>query len=218
MEDQVTSVLIADDQYLFAKCLKIVLENSGSDITVCGLAKDGFEAIELSKREKPDVILMDIRMPGLDGLEALAGLLKIDSKAKILMLTTFPDDDYVQKAMENGAKGYLLKEIDPEVLLKAIQMVMAGMKVMSEVAPKPSISKSAQFIFGQKPNESSNLESLSEKEQQILHFLKAGYSNKEIADKVLVAEQTVKNYVSVIYEKIGIHNRRELRRTLSADT
>ena len=210
-------VLIADDQVLFAKSLRVVLHAHGrSLIKVVGVAYDGREAVEAVERENPDVVLMDVRMPGMDGVAAAREIAARHPSTKVVMLTTFSDDEYVYQALANGAVGYLLKTIDPEELVAAIKAVHAGTFLVSPsvgrrlvdrvrgspAAGRPDADGAAEtnFILSQFPI-------LGRREAEVLGMIARNRSNQEIAASLFIAEQTVRNYVSRIYDKLGVSDR-----------
>lgn len=196
-------VLIVDDDKLVSNSLKTILEADG-EIEVAGTGNSGKEAITLYGTLHPDVLLMDIRMDGMTGLEVAEILLKQDSAAKILFLTTFSDDDYIVRALQIGAKGYILKQnfesIVPSVKTVFIGQRVFGDEIITRIPPllsengKPDFSK-----FG-----------LSDKEIEILSQVANGLSNREIAEKLFLSEGTVRNYISVILEKLKLRDRTQL--------
>lgn len=196
-------VVVVDDDKLVAISLKTILEASGQ-VTVEALGSDGAEAIPLYEQYKPDVLLMDIRMQGMTGLEAAETILGKYPEAKILFLTTFSDDEYIMKALRIGARGYILKQ-DFEGIVPALNAVQGGQSVFDgkvvERIPALAPAKEA-FDFGQYD--------INEKEQEIIELVAEGLSNKEIADKVFLSEGTVRNYISVVLEKLGLRDRTQL--------
>ena len=209
-------LIIADDQPLFAECLKIALKNESSSIEVVGMAGNGFEVIDLLRKEQADIILMDIRMPELDGLETLKRISVDYPDIKVIMLTTFAEKQYVQKALASGAKGFLLKDTNPKNLIETIQIIINDMMVFTESVINHGNSASIKDFF---PDEETKIPDwfswLTEREKEILYYLKNKLYNKEISVKMNLSEQTVKNYVSAIYNKIGIHSRKELYKLLT---
>lgn len=197
-------VLIVDDQRIMRDGLKTILQLS-DDIEVIGQAGDGREAIQQTEELQPEVILMDIRMPNLDGVEATRIIKEHDSRVNIIILTTFDDDEFIIKAMTYGACGYLLKDIDGEQLIKAVHdakngnIIMPG-KVAAKIIAKMNSGDS------KKENE-PNLSDFSEREIDIIRLIVDGRSNQEIAKILFLSEGTVKNYVSLIYSKIQVANR-----------
>lgn len=202
-------IVIVDDQSLITQSFKIVLETLAEDIVVVGLAHDGAEAVAVVDREKPDVVLMDVRMPNMDGVEATRRIHRGSSAPKIIMLTTFDDDSYVSEAIQAGAVGYLLKDISTDELISSIRAATHGAVLVSSVLARKLLHKDV----GKADDEAfSILGTLSRREAEILRLLAQGFENKEIADKLNVAEQTVKNNISALYTKLGVVNRKEARK------
>jgi DNA-binding NarL/FixJ family response regulator len=196
-------VLIADDQILFAESLKYVLERASKSVHVVGIAEDGSQAIEMARRLKPDVVLMDVRMPGVDGVTATRTILREHGGSRVVMLTTFDDDEYVHEAIRCGASGYLLKNMRPRQLINDIQAVMGGATLFSEQV--------RDKLFEERPvADKAAVESLTRRECEILKLLVAAMGNKRIAEKLCISEQVVRNYVSAIYAKLGVEDRMEL--------
>ena len=209
-------ILIVDDQALFADSLKAVIGYRAADFEVIGVAKDGEAAIETARREVPDAILMDIRMPGLDGVQATRTIHAELPEIKIIVLTSFDDDEYIHAALENGAVGYILKDIPVSELLSSLRAVMDGSFLVSPAIARklfrrdPSRGLSADFPRGEadeRPPLPSRLEELGKREREILCLLARGLDNARIAEELFISEQTVKNYVYGIYSKLGEHNR-----------
>ena len=199
-------VLLVDDQVLFINSLKTVLELKDENINVTGICYNGDEAITFCKKNNPDVILMDVKMPVTDGVKATESISKSKPNIKIIMLTTFDEDEYVKKALHVGAKGYLLKDMLPEDVAFAIRTVESGMISISPSALKGSLAKKVPRNTPKWYNE------LSGKELEILKLITHGYDNNEIAEEVNLAGQTVKNYVSYIYEKMDARDRMQAMR------
>ncbi|MGH4122171.1 MAG: response regulator [Clostridium sp.] len=206
-------VLIADDQTLMRDGLKTILELE-EHIEVVGLAKDGVEALKLCSETRPQVVLMDIRMPNMDGVQCTKLIKEVYPNIVILILTTFDDEEYIVKALSNGATGYILKDIEGDGLIKAVQDAYTGAFILP--------SKIAMVLAGKivkeyrhedeniiKKNETKLLSSfgLSEKETEIAKMLAQGFTNKQIASSLYISGGTVKNYVSNLYSKIGISDR-----------
>lgn len=192
-------IALADDQALVRAGLRALLERQG--IVVAFEAGDGAELLQRLACESVDVVLSDIRMPGMDGIAALAALRERGDRTPLLLLTTFDDADLLLRATEAGAQGFLLKDAAPEDLRDAIARVAAGDTLLQPVSTEPV---RARFRFR---DESAPAETFSEREVAILRLLAGGYSNKEIARSVFLAEGTVKNYVSTILEKLGTRDR-----------
>ncbi|OQY38833.1 MAG: hypothetical protein B6229_05020 [Spirochaetaceae bacterium 4572_7] len=206
-------ILIVDDQILFAESLKTVLETRGDGIEVVSIASNGKEAVKMAEIHNPDLILMDIRMPEMDGVKATKIIRENHPQIKILMLTTFDDDEYIHDALNYGATGFLLKNTPPMELIASIHAARNGLVLIS-----PSVAKHLTDGMSNnlKMKKNSNLLAnhpewylkLSKREKQVLKLLFNGLDNREIADELYIAEQTVKNHVSLIYSKMGTHDRR----------
>ncbi|MBU3143380.1 response regulator transcription factor [Clostridium sp. CF012] len=206
-------VLIADDQTLMRDGLKTILELE-ENIEVVGLARDGVEALELCSETRPQVVLMDIRMPNMDGVQCTKLIKETYPNIVILILTTFDDEEYIVESLNNGATGYILKDIEGDGLIKAVQDAYAGAFILpSKIAVKLAgkIAKEYRQCSENivKKNESKLLSSfgLSEKEIEIAKMLAQGFTNKQIASSLYISGGTVKNYVSNLYSKIGISDR-----------
>ena len=196
-------VVVVDDDQLVAISLKTILEADAS-IEVAATGYSGREAIALYKKYEPDVLLMDIRMEEMNGLEAAEAILKEYPNARILILTTFSDDEYIVKALSIGAKGYILKQ-DFEGIVPALKAVYGGQSVFGgEIVGKlPVLMQSKEeFHYSQYD--------INEKEQAIIELVAEGLSNKEIAEKLFLSEGTVRNYISVILEKLALRDRTQL--------
>ena len=204
-------VLIADDQELIRQSLQIVLETK-EGIEVVGTAKDGREVIQLVRKEKPDVILMDIRMPEMDGVQCTKIIKDIYPNIKIIILTTFDDDEFVFSALKHGASGYLLKGISMDELEKAIHTVYKGGAMINpEIATKvvEQFSEMAQSNYDVSI-EAQNVEELTDTEWEIIKFVGRGMSNKEISGAMSLSEGTVRNYLSTILNKLDLRDRTQL--------
>jgi DNA-binding NarL/FixJ family response regulator len=201
-------VLIADDQVLFAGSLRVVLEGHGKDIEVVGVAYDGQEAVDLVPAARPDIILMDVRMPRLDGVSATREICRRFPGTRVVMLTTFDDDEYVRDALANGAVGYILKNIRPEELVSVIMAVHSGALLPSPAAPGLGRAASGGGVRAAEVNFLlSRFADLSRREAQVLALVAENLDNHEIAEKLGIGEQTVRNYVSRIYTKLGVADR-----------
>lgn len=197
------NIIIVDDDQLVSLSLKTILEATG-EIKVLEMGKNGKEAIALYEAFKPEVLLMDIRMDTMTGLEAAEQILKQDPEAKILFLTTFLDDEYIVRALHLGARGYILKQ-NFESLLSALKAVANGQSVFgSEIVTKlPDFLSSANhFDYAAK--------GITEKETDIIELVAEGLSNREIAEKLYFSEGTVRNYLSSILEKLNLRDRTQL--------
>lgn len=197
-------IIIVDDDKIVAVSLKTILEATGK-IKVLELGGSGEEAVELFKIHRPDVILMDIRMNGMTGLQAGEKILAEDNNAKILYLTTFADDEYIGKALEIGAKGYILKQ-DFEGIAPALETVMSGQTVFGEAI----ISRMHKNMNRERRSCDYLKYDLNEKEMQLIELVAEGLSNKEIASDLFLSEGTVRNYLSAILEKLDLRDRTQL--------
>ncbi len=194
-------IIIIDDDYLVSTSLKTIIE-ANSDIQVKALGKNGKEAVSLYQQYRPDIVLMDIRMDEMSGLEAGEAILKDDPKAKILYLTTFLDDEYIIKALKMGAKGYLLKQ-DFESIVPSLKTVYANQSIFtSEVT-----SKLPTYFVAKK---AATFYDLSEKEMELLECVADGLNNKEIAQKLFLSEGTIRNYLSDLMNKLQVRDRTQL--------
>lgn len=196
-------VLIVDDDMLVAISLKTILE-SDRDIEVVATGGSGDEAIDLYEEHRPDILLMDIRMDGMSGLEAGEKILSRYISAKILYLTTFMDDEYIVKALSIGAKGYILKQ-DFEGIIPALRAVYRGQNVFGQ-----EIVDKLPKLINHKNSFDYSENDISDKEQEIIHEVAAGYSNKEIAARLYLSEGTVRNYISTILDKLQLRDRTQL--------
>lgn len=196
-------IAVIDDDRLVALSLKTILE-SGGGIEVAAIGNSGEEAVSIYREIKPDIMLMDIRMGEVSGLEAGEAILKEDKNAKILYLTTFSDDEYIIKALSIGAKGYILKQ-DFEGIAPALETVMKGQSVFGDgVASKLPVLMQSKSEFDYAAY------GISDKEQEIIKLVAAGLSNKEISAKIFLSEGTIRNYLSLILEKLGLRDRTQL--------
>lgn len=196
-------IVIVDDDVFVSGALKTILETD-KEITVADVGADGKDAVVLYKKEKPDVLLMDIRMKEKSGLEAAKEILSFDESARILLLTTFSDDEYIVKALKYGVKGYLLKQ-DYNSILPALKAVHLGQSVFgTEITARlPELLREKRgFDFRDK--------GLSEKEHEVVRLVAEGLSNKEIAAEMFLSEGTVRNYISDILEKLELRDRTQL--------
>ncbi len=197
------NILIVDDDKLVALSLKTILESTGR-INVMAMGADGSEGVSLYEEHKPDVLLMDIRMDKMTGLEAGEIILKKYPGAKILYLTTFSDDEYIVRALNIGAKGYILKQ-DFEGIAPALEAVMNGQSVFGE-----KIIEKLPVLMNNKSRFDFSEHDINEKEQEIITLVAEGLSNKEIATELFLSEGTVRNYLSEILEKLELRDRTQL--------
>ena len=191
-------VLIADDHHMVRRGLAFFLSTQ-TDMTIVGEAGDGKEVVQLAKQLQPDLILMDLVMPGLDGIEATKLIKKLYPTIKIMMLTSFSDQDHVIPALEAGANGYQLKDIEPDELAQCIRKVYNG---SNELNPKAT-----SHLLTRLSNPKQNMDVLTKRELEVLSEIATGKSNKEIADSLVITERTVKTHVSNILSKLELADR-----------
>jgi DNA-binding NarL/FixJ family response regulator len=198
-------VLICDDQALVRGGFRAILSGK-PEIEVVGEAENGAEAIALAERRCPDVILMDIRMPVLDGVEATRRLVAKGSPARILILTTFDLDEYVHAAIRAGASGFLLKDVKPPELVDAVRIVASGDALLAPSVTRRLLERFATTLpLGDQSSES--LAQLTARETEVLRLLAGGLSNDEIAAELVVSEATVKTHISSVLRKLGLRDR-----------
>lgn len=196
-------IVVVDDDQIVAISLKTILE-SDEEIEVAACGNDGADAIELYEKEKPDILLMDIQMKNVSGLSSAEEIMKKDSEAKILLLTTFSDDEYIIKALDIGVKGYILKQ-DFDGIVPAVKAVYRGQSVFGgEIVSKiPVLSSSkSEFDFA--------AYDIGPKEQEVMAQVALGKSNREIAETLFLSEGTVRNYISSVLEKLSLRDRTQL--------
>jgi DNA-binding NarL/FixJ family response regulator len=197
-------VLIADDQALVRTGFRVILD-AEPDLEVVGEAGDGVETVELVPEKRPDVVLMDIRMPNLDGIEATRRITALPRAPRVLMLTTFDLDEYVYEALRAGASGFLLKDAGADELLHAVHVVAAGEALLS-----PSITRRLIADYARRPPASEQpaaLVELTPRELEVLRLLARGLSNGEIARELVLGEATVKTHVARVFQKLDLHDR-----------
>jgi DNA-binding NarL/FixJ family response regulator len=201
----VIRVLLADDQALVRSGFQMIL-SSQQDIEVVGEAEDGRQAIDLTYRLMPDVVLMDVRMPVLDGLQATRRLVQLRTTARILILTTFDLDEYVYAAIRSGASGFLLKDVRPSQLVDAIRVVAEGDALLAPAVTKRLLERFAATL--PTPEERAPaLATLTERERDVLELVAIGLSNAEIAARLFLGETTVKTHVSSMLRKLELRDR-----------
>ena len=199
------TVLLVDDQQILAEGIKSVLESS-REVEVVGIASDGVRAVEKVTAEKPDVVLMDIRMPNMNGVVATKRIKEIDENIKIIILTTFDDSDYILSAINTGASGYLLKDIGATALIDAVKNAYAGDTILpAKIAKK--ITDAAAMISSDKEYKLKKAFNFSEREVEIALMLSDGFTNRQIASALKLSDGTARNYISAIYLKLGADGR-----------
>lgn len=209
-------ILIADDQLLFAENLKIMLETLTEDIRVVGIASDGLEAVRMAGELSPDIILMDVRMPNMDGVEATKIILTEKPSQKIVVMTTFHEEDYITATLHFGAAGYLLKNMKSDDLITALRAVNNGTvllspQVMERLLRRKDEAEADQAATDEEARRNQELyRSFSNREKEVLRLLAQGYGNRRIAQALFLSEPTVRNYISSIYTKLGCNDRMEV--------
>ena len=196
-------VLVADDQSMVRAGFRMLLADE-DDIEVVTEASNGLEAVDKAARFRPSVVLMDVRMPELDGLEATRRILAADDTPRILILTTFDLDEYVFEGLKAGASGFVLKDDSPEQLLAAIRTVAAGEALLSPTITKRVIEK---FVHISRPAPPKEFEELSERERDVFRLMARGLSNAEIGNELHISETTVKTHVTHILQKLNLRDR-----------
>ena len=198
-------VLVADDQALVRGGFRLILD-AQPDIEVVGEAADGVEALERARALRPDVVLMDIRMPALDGLEATRRLLADTDPPRVLMLTTFDLDEYVYDALRAGASGFLLKDVRPEQLADAVRVVAAGDTLLAPAITRRLVE---QYLRRPRPGAQTptSLDSLTDRELDVLRLVARGHSNQQIAGTLFLGESTVKTHLTHLFAKLGLRDR-----------
>jgi DNA-binding NarL/FixJ family response regulator len=198
-------VLLCDDQALVRSGFRMILE-ARPDLEVVGEAEDGLQAVELAVRSEPDVILMDVRMPNVDGVEAIRRIVAAGSGARVIVLTTYDLDEYVYDAIRAGASAFLLKDVRPTQLVEAIRIVAAGDALLAPSVTRRLLDRFARSLPGREPAPAA-LSSLTEREVEVLRLLASGMSNAELAEHLFVSEATVKSHISNILRKLGVRDR-----------
>jgi DNA-binding NarL/FixJ family response regulator len=196
-------VLVVDDQALLRAGFRMILEKSG--LNVVGEAADGVEAVDQALATSPDVVLMDVRMPRLDGIEATRRIVAKAPSIRVLALTTFDLDEYVYDAVRAGASGFLLKDLAPNDLVRAVEIVAEGESMLA-----PQLTRRLLDRFASTPQPAQRLLELTDRESEVLKLIAAGRSNAEIASGLFLSEATVKTYVSRLLSKLGVRDRVQL--------
>ena len=203
-------VLLADDQVLLRSSLAMLIDRE-PDMEVIGEASDGAEAIALARRRRPDVILMDIRMPGIDGLQATEAILNAaeSQSVRVVMLTTFELDDYVLRALRAGASGFLLKGVEPAELLDAIRLVAAGDALLAPSVTRTLLERFA-VLHEPSPEVRRRLRELTPREHEVLTLVGTGLTNADIAAHLVLSPATAKTHVNRLMRKLEVHDRAQL--------
>jgi DNA-binding NarL/FixJ family response regulator len=206
----VIAVLLVDDEALVRAGLRLILETA-DDMTVVAEADDGRAAIDAVRRDRPDVVLMDIRMPRLDGLAAMTAIRALDAPPAVVMLTTFDTDDFVFRALEAGATGFLLKDTPPPDLLRAIRLAASGDAMLSPTVTRRVIDRFTAEDRSQRRREAlDRLDGLTDREREVLVEIGRGQANADIARTLFMSEATVKSHVSHLFDKLAATNRVQL--------
>ena len=208
-------VIIADDQTILAEGIKSVLETDKS-IEVVGIAQDGFKALELVEKVLPDVVLMDIRMPNMNGVVATQRIKSEYPSVKVVVLTTFDDSDYILNAINNGASGYLLKDIGSTALIDAVKNAYVGDTILPAKIAK-RIADAAMTVSNDREFRLKKAFGLSDREVEIALMIYEGFTNRQIASALHLSEGTARNYISTIYEKMRCENRAEALQKIKSE-
>jgi DNA-binding NarL/FixJ family response regulator len=204
--EQKIRLLIADDQKLFAESLQYVLRGISQSMELVGIATDGEMAIDMAESQRPDVILMDVRMPRIDGVEATKLIHRNFPEIKIVMLTTFDDDEYVHFAVKYGAVGYLLKNMTPEDLVQSLQAIMRGATLFT----KAITEKIIRTEDGELGAQDDIMEGLTPRERDVLNLVMQLLNNRQIAGALGISERSVRNYIHSLYAAFDVDDRMEL--------
>ncbi len=196
-------ILLVDDEPLLLESLEIILSYNNYEIT--GKANDGKEALEILKKTECDIALVDLNMKGMGGIELIEKMKKEYPHVKTLVLTTFYDDKYITEAISNGADGYLLKDSGKDAILGALKQLQGGQNVIDS-----KVMQRLAFIMSNRTQDTALLDGLTDREKEICSLMTKGLNNRQIADTLYISEGTVKNYISCIYDKTGIHDRAQL--------
>ena len=221
MANQELRILLVDDQSLFAETISTLLNNYAEDIIVLGIAENGIQAIAMTRENKPNIILMDVRMPKMDGVEAVRIIKKEFPEIKIIMLSTYREDVLVRSSLMAGASGYLLKDVSPTELITAIRALNSGiMQISPEIVKQliqnqynPTEKLMEMDLQGSAKNQQFEwIHTLTKRERELFILIATGYDNEEIAEKMKLSLQTVMNMVSIVYSKLNVKDRFEIIR------
>jgi len=202
-------VVIADDQSILAEGLKMIL-NKEDDINICGIANNGKEAYDLCMWYRPDILLLDIKMPIMNGVEATKIIKSDIPEVKIIILTTFNDEEYIYEALKNGASGYLLKDASPQKIAEAIRSVYKGGALIESNVAVKVIDIFSEMAKNTRREADPKLELLTERELEICRLLGEGKNNKEISEELFLSEGTIKNHITRILTKLDLRDRTQL--------
>jgi DNA-binding NarL/FixJ family response regulator len=198
--------MLVDDQQLIRQGIRILLDIE-PDIEVVGEASDGLEALDMAEHIRPDVVLMDIRMPGMDGVASTRELSARYPSMAVIILTTFDDDEYIFEGLKAGARGYLLKDISSDEMAGAVRVVAAGGALIQPSITRRVVAEFSRMAAAPQSGQGLLDEPLTEREMEVLKAIAAGMSNREIADQLYITEGTVKNHVSNLLGKLGVRDR-----------
>lgn len=209
--DKMISVMIVDDQRLLREGLQTILQ-SEDNLTIVGICENGMEALQQAKEQRPDVVLMDIKMPIMDGIEAMKRIKREVPGTVVLMLTTFAEDRFIVDAMAGGADGFLLKDMPSRTIVRTIHEAMSGgvmlpAPIASKLAAKVSILSDGRADAFDEAKLKASGYAFTERERRIIILMIDGYSNRQISSSLFMSEGTVRNYISVIYNKLGTSDR-----------
>ncbi len=199
-------VLVADDQALVRGGFRMILE-AREDIDVVGEAENGAQAVELTRALQPDVVLMDVRMPEMDGVEATRRIVRSGAAARVIILTTFDLDQYVYEAIRAGASGFLLKDVQPAQLVEAVRTIAAGDALLAPSVTRRLLDRFAETLPAPDDKPPPSLAALTSRELDILKLLASGLSNAELAERLVLSETTIKSHVSSILRKLHLRDR-----------
>jgi DNA-binding NarL/FixJ family response regulator len=200
------SILLCDDQALVRDGFRMIL-NAQEEIEVVGEAGDGAEAVDLTKRLLPHVVLMDVRMPGMDGIEATRRIVASGVESRVLILTTFDLDEYVYEALRGGASGFLLKDVTAAQLVEGVRVVAAGESMLAPTVTRRLLERFAGSLPGDEERAPPALSVLTDREREILTLLANGLSNAELGARLYLSEPTIKTHLSSIFRKLGVRDR-----------
>jgi DNA-binding NarL/FixJ family response regulator len=203
------NVIVVDDQELIVQGLSMIIQGE-KNLNLVGTAHNGMEAIAICEKEQVDIVLMDIRMPEMDGVEATLKIKERESKIKVIILTTFKDDEFIFGTLKNGASGYLLKDATPEEIVDAIQKVYSGGTLINPQIATKVVDKLTEKEENVDYIVDRRVELLTNREKDICHYLGHGKNNKEISEMIYISEGTVKNNITRILDKLELRDRTQL--------